>query len=122
MVEMYQFNKFRTQRNNSKKSYALSEKSKRQKFGKQYAVVNAAWTGIIMFIILIVSTATPEQTCRSDQAVSNMNDLVCVDCEIDNCASCITSGTDRCDTCKPGYYLLENKDKTECVDSTCRVD
>mmetsp|Transcript_18789 Transcript_18789/g.25488 ORF Transcript_18789/g.25488 Transcript_18789/m.25488 type:complete len:86 (+) Transcript_18789:443-700(+) len=85
-------------------------------------MVNAIWTGIIMFIILIASAAAPEQTCRSDQALSNMNDQVCVDCEIKNCGSCATSGIDRCDACKPGFYLLETKDVSECVDANCRID
>ena len=83
-------------------------------------MVNAIWTGVCLLLVLIISAGSDRQLCRVDQTMSNMNDLVCIDCAVDNCASCVASGHELCDACQPGFYLANNG--KECIDSTCQID
>ena len=119
-IELYFYNRFRTRRILSNQKFNLSEKDRRNRYGVRYSIYNAIWVGICLLLILIVSLTTETQTCRIDQVQSDMNDLVCVDCAIDKCASCLYSGQDSCDTCETGFYRLENENnKIECINSAC---
>ena len=65
-VELYFFNRFRARKVSSKKKYSLSERQKRQKYGKPYAFVNAIWTAVCLLLILIISAGADQQVCRTD--------------------------------------------------------
>lgn len=108
IVELYLLNKFRSQRTQSKQKLVLSERSKRKKFGKKYALINAIWTGFCLFIMVIVIASVETQSCRSDQTASSISELVCDTCQVQNCASCHIAGVKKCDLCKPGFYMLED--------------
>jgi len=54
-IEMYQFNKFRTQASMNGQKAMLSEKKRRRKFANQYAVANGVWLAILAIITIIIS-------------------------------------------------------------------
>ena len=54
-IEMYQFNKFRTQALMNRQKAMLSEKKRRRKFANQYVVANGVWLAILALITIIIS-------------------------------------------------------------------
>lgn len=65
-IELFFFNKFRTRLRKSRQKFALSEKSKRKRFGPRYALVNAIWTSVCVLAILGFVLTSDKQGCRSN--------------------------------------------------------
>ena len=65
----------------------------------------------------IVVYAIDAERCLESQAMEWR--AICLNCEVENCASCKDSGINGCDKCDVGYLFSTETNK--CEDSICRV-